>query len=238
MAVTQKLACVVEQIAAHGDRVYTLTLRPAGPVPKFRAGQFLHLALDPYDPTGFWPDSRAFSIASSPAEREAVRLTYAVHGRFTTRMERELSEGREVWIKMAYGDFVVNGHADVMLFAGGTGITAFTAFLEGLTPDQHHSVALAYGARTSGLLIYRDLVQRSANRVPSLGVSYFVEQGDPDPPAVMAGMVSVDAVWPRLRRPLQTQYYISGPPPMLRGIRQDLLARHVPPEAIHIDAWE
>ena len=34
---------------------------------------------------------------------------------------------------MPYGDFVVDGRADVVLFAGGTGITAFTAFLEGLT---------------------------------------------------------------------------------------------------------
>ena len=63
-----------------------------------------------------------------------MRITYAVHGRFTARMERDLAEGREVWIKMPYGDFVVDGRADVVLFAGGTGVTAFTAFLEDLTP--------------------------------------------------------------------------------------------------------
>ena len=52
------------------------------------------------------------------------------------------------------------------------------------------------------------------------------------------GRVSVDAVWPRLARPLGTQFYISGPPPMLRSIGDDLRVRNVPPEAIHIDAWE
>ncbi len=171
MAVTQKLACVVERISAHGERVYTVTLRPHRAAPRFRAGQFLHLALDPYDPAGFWPESRVFSIASAPAERKALQITYAVHGGFTTRMERELVEGREVWIKMPYGDFVIDGGADVMLFAGGTGITAFTAFLQGLTVDGHHSVGLAYGARTRRLLLYRDLVERCAARVPSLDVS-------------------------------------------------------------------
>ena len=245
MGVTQKLGCVVERIVAHGERVYTLALRPERLAPRFRAGQFLHLALDPYDPTGFWPESRVFSIASSPAERGTLRITYAVHGPFTTRMESDLVEGQQVWIKMPYGDFVIDSHADVVLFAGGTGITAFTAFLEGLTPDQHQSVTLAYGARTRCLLIYRDVVERCALHLPSLDVSYFVEhEGESDPPSPEgrlrshSGRVSVAAVWPRLRRPLDAAYYISGPPPMLRSIGQDLRARNISPEAIHIDAWE
>jgi ferredoxin-NADP reductase len=238
----QKLGCVVERVVPHGERVYTLALRPERPVPRFRAGQFLHLALDPYDPSGFWPDSRVFSIASPPAQRDRVRITYAVHGRFTARMESDVVEGRQVWIKMPYGDFVVDDRTDVVLFAGGTGITAFTAFLEELTPAVHQSVTLAYGARTTSLLIYQDIVERCAERLPSLAVSYFVED-DSDPPALerrvrpTVGRVSVEAVWPRISRPFETTYYISGPPPMLRTIGQDLGARNISPEAIHIDAW-
>jgi ferredoxin-NADP reductase len=245
MPVTQKLGCVVERVVAHGERVYTLALRPERLVPRFQPGQFLHLALDPYDPSGFWPESRVFSIASPPAQRDAIRITYAVHGRFTARMESDLVEGRHVWIKLPYGDFVVDGSADVVLFAGGTGITAFTAFLEGLTPACRQSVTLAYGARTNRLLIYRDIVERCANRLPSLEVSYFAEHdGETDPPAIEGqvrpnrGRVSVAAVWPRLRRPFETTYYISGPPPMLRTIGEELRARNIAPEAIHIDAWE
>ena len=245
MPVTQKLRCVVERVVPHGERVYTLALRPERLVPRFRAGQFLHLAIDPYDPSGFWPESRVFSIASPPAQRDAIRITYAVHGRFTARMESDLVEGRQVWIKMPYGDFVVDSRGDVVLFAGGTGITAFTAFLQGLGPAGHQPVTLAYGARTNGLLIYRDIVERCADRLPSLEVSYFVEHGgetDPVPPEGRVrsnpGRVSVAAVWPRLRRPFETAYYISGPPPMLRTIGGDLSARNISPEAIHVDAWE
>jgi ferredoxin-NADP reductase len=244
MPVTQKLGCIVERVVAHGERVYTLALRPERPVPRFRAGQFLHLALDPYDPSGFWPESRVFSIASPPAQRDAVRITYAVHGRFTARMESDLVEGRQVWIKMPYGDFFVDGRADVALFAGGTGITAFSAFLEDLTPAAHQSVTLAYGARTDALLIYRDVVNRCAQRLASLEVSYFAEHGEAHAPALngrtrsIHGRVSVEAVWPRLRRPFDTTYYIAGPPPMLHGIREDLRARNISAEAIHVDAWE
>jgi ferredoxin-NADP reductase len=234
----QKLKCLIERIVDHGERVYTLALRPERPVPRFRAGQFLHLALDPYDPTGFWPESRVFSIASPPAERSLVCITYAVHGRFTARMEDSLAEGREIWIKMPYGDFVIDGHSDVVLFAGGTGVSAFTAFLEDLKPETQQAVTLAYGARTSSLLIYRNVVERCAQRVRSLDVAYFVEDAGASSPAVTAGRISVDAVLPRLRRPFDAGYYISGPPAMLAGLARDLRARNIPPEAIHIDAWE
>jgi ferredoxin-NADP reductase len=100
-------------------------------------------------------------------------------------------------------------------------------------------VTLAYGARSSRLLIYRDVVERCAARVASLDVAYFLEQeGMGQPPATQPGRVSVDALWPRLRAPLAANFYISGPPPMLRGIAEDLRARQIAPEAIHIDAWE
>ena len=240
----QRLACRVERIVDHGERVYTVALRPDRPAPRFRAGQFLHLALDPYDPSRFWPESRVFSIASSPADRELLRISYSVRGRFTARMEGELVEGRQVWIKMPYGEFVVDGRRDVVLFAGGTGISAFTAFVEGLTADASHSVTLVYGARTRDLLICRDIVERCAEALPSLDVLYFVENAttadvqDGCPFSTQVGRVSVAATWPRLHRPLEATHYISGPPAMLQTIREDLRARGVPAEAIRIDAWE
>jgi ferredoxin-NADP reductase len=245
VAVTQKLVCRIERIVNHGERVYTLWLRPERPAPRFRPGQFLHLALDPYDPSRFWPESRVFSIASPPSQRDVLRISYSVRGRFTSRMEADLVAGREVWVKMPYGDFVVDTRSDVVLFAGGTGITAFTAFIEGLAPDAGQSVVLAYGARTSRLLIYRGVVERCAMSVPSMDVSYFVEHDDAadpkavdDSPGPRIGRVSVDAMWPRLSRPHAAGYYISGPPAMLQTISQDLRAHGISPEAIHIDAWE
>jgi len=245
MAVTQKLACRVERIVNHGDRVYTVTLRPEHVVPRFLAGQFLHLALDPYDPSRFWPESRVFSIASAPSQRDLLRISYSVRGRFTSRMEGELVEGRDLWIKMPYGDFVVDSGGDVVLFAGGTGVTAFTAFLESLTPDSQQSVVLAYGARTRPLLIYRDVVERCAMSVPSMEVSYFVEQADAagakevsGSASPQMGRVSVETIWSRLPRPDQARYYISGPPAMLETISRDLRRHGISEERIHIDAWE
>ncbi|MDD1748298.1 MAG: FAD-dependent oxidoreductase, partial [Methanothrix sp.] len=136
----QKLFCKVANIIDHGERVYSLILKPEGLVPRFLPGQFLHLALDKYAPGDFWPESRPFSIASPSTDRQQLRITYSVKGQFTGRMEVELHPGAEVWIKMPYGEFIINAKNDVCMLAGGTGITAFTAFLAGLTIEfPHHA---------------------------------------------------------------------------------------------------
>jgi NAD(P)H-flavin reductase len=57
MAVAQKIRCRVERITDHGEKVYTLNLLPEKRAPVFKPGQFLHLALDEYDPAGFWHSS-------------------------------------------------------------------------------------------------------------------------------------------------------------------------------------
>jgi len=245
MAVAQKLRCRVERIADIGERVYIVDLKPERVFPRFRPGQFLHLALDDYDPSGFWPESRVFSIASSPSERDWLRIAYSVKGRFTTRMEKELTEGRQVWIKLPYGEFFVADNSDAVLFAGGTGITAYAAFLDTLTPDVKHHVYLAYGARLRSLLIYRDMIERRAQEVPNFHVSYFIEddtggnmlsQDSIRPPR--RGRLSAGVLWTDIRDPGEAIFYLSGPPPMLKTLSKELDDLGVQPEKIKIDAWE
>jgi NAD(P)H-flavin reductase len=236
----QKLRCQVEAIIDHGDHVYTVDLIPEKKVPQFRPGQFLHLALDEYDPSGFWPESRVFSIANSPARRDFLRISYSVRGRFTTRMERELHLNQWVWVKLPYGDFVIDGSKDVVLLAGGTGITAFTAFLDGLTSSFPHNVYLIYGARNRNLLIYLDLLQQRVQTAPQLHVFYFVEHSNDEDSVLneILGCLSVTPLWSNIENPLEAQYYLSGPPAMLKVISRELIERSISKESIKIDAWE
>jgi ferredoxin-NADP reductase len=242
--VAQKIRCVVRQIAHHGDHVYTVHLKPERTIPRFRAGQFLHLALDEYEPGGFWPESRVFSIASSPSTRESISISYSVRGRFTTRMESELKEGLRVWIKLPYGEFTIPGDSDIALFAGGTGITAFTAFLSGLNAEFPHRIYLAYGARSRNLLVYRETVAECAARMSRLTPFYFVEKTAEEKHAAAAddnvteGILSAAVVWPALAEPQSTKYYLSGPPRMLADLSADLRDRGISRENIFVDAWE
>jgi NAD(P)H-flavin reductase len=244
MATPQKFRCRINKITDHGDHVYTIDLAPERPVPRFKPGQFLHLTLDDYDPSGFWPESRVFSIASSPAQRDHLKISYSVRGRYTARMENELQEGRWVWVKLPYGDFVIRDAGNVVLLAGGTGITAFTAFLTNLTPDHPRMVYLIYGARNCDLLIYKNMIENQANLIPRLKTFYFIEtqqtQGTPQTQQTLLfeGCLSLETIWNRLENPQETTYYIAGPPAMIQALTGNLLKKNISPEMIKVDAWE
>jgi ferredoxin-NADP reductase len=230
VAVVRKIPCVVRAVTDHGERVYTVELRPSTAVTHFKPGQFLHLALDAYEPGGFWPESRVFSIASSPRERDRLAITYAVKGAFTARMERELAPGRSVWVKLPYGEFVVDPGTDAVLFAGGTGVTAFTAFLQSLQPDQATRVLLFYGARKPDLFVYGPLVEACALDVPSLTCKLVCEATD--------GPLQVSAAWPAIEALHNPVFYLSGPPQMLSALTAQLRQHGVSQEVIRTDAWE
>jgi ferredoxin-NADP reductase len=233
----QKLQCKVVDIVNHGEQVYSVFLKPNVQAPRFLPGQFLHLALDSYSPGDFWPESRVFSIASSPTERNLLRITYAVKGKFTNRMESEMRVGCDVWIKLPYGEFIISPETDVCLLAGGTGITAFTAFIGGLPATYEHPVHLFYGARQPDLLIYRPLVETALSHCPDLHAVFLAEQSL-NGTGCLPGRINLDLVWNSIPNPLATTYYLAGPPGMLQILQAGLIHRNVSPDLIKIDAWE
>ncbi len=235
---SQRFACRVTEVIPHGERVYTVLLRPSTRPPRFLAGQFLHLALDPFRPGDFWPDSRVFSIASSASQTDALRITYAVKGVFTTRMEAELEAGRNVWIKMPYGEFVVSRDRDVCLVAGGTGITAFTAFLSDLPVDHPHEVHVFYGARTRRLLIYRQVTEELAHRCANAHVHLFAEQLDGIDDGLLHGRLDIENLSMHLPCPSALTYYVAGPPAMIEALSDGILSLGAEPSQIVVDAWE
>ena len=163
-----KFSAEVTKIQPHADEVATLEFRCLSPRPRWKPGQFLHLALDAYEPSGHWPESRCFTMASG-SQQDLVRLTIAAKGPFTRRILAELRPGRKVWMKAPYGDFIVRTapQHDVVLIAGGTGVTPFVAFMEdALSQGLSGRVWLHYGARTQDLLVFRELAERCAGNFP------------------------------------------------------------------------
>ncbi len=246
MATPRKIRCTVEKVDDHGRRVYTLLLKPDTKVPRFKAGQFTHLTLADYDPSFSWPESRVFSIASSPQERDEVRITYSVKGAYTRRMEAELCEGSRVWLKLPYGDFVIKPDDEVVLLGGGTGMAAFTAFLEDpASVEAVRHLHIAYGVERPDLLIYQETVKKCIDGKLLTSFLYLFSEQDVQTIEVTgsnvlieAGRISLDVIWPRLRAPERAVFYLSGPPAMIASFREQLKARGVCAEHIRVDDWE
>ena len=264
MSTPRKIRCTVESITAHGGRVYAVELKPERPAPPFLPGQFLPLTVDDFDPAGFWPESRVFSIASAPADRERIRICYSVKGRYTQKMERVLAVGGEAWIKLPYGDFVIHPACEIVLFAGGTGISAFAAFVEMLTQQLIQPVTLVYGARSPELLLFSDMILGQFAKIAQFNVIYFTETADsgftgrmaalPRAPACFSGRISLDVIIcllssdlqppPSALRPLasvvppSSVFYLAGPPVMISTLSAGLRTHGAGTEQIRVDAWE
>jgi len=248
MSLARKIHCTISAISAHGGGVYTVDLTPAGILPPFRPGQFAHLTVDDYDPSSFWPESRVFSIASSPAEKKRLRICYSVKGRYTTKMEQQLKVGGDVWVKMPYGEFFIDDATDAVLMAGGTGVSAFTAFIEAMKPGMLKNVWLIYGARNPGLLLFREMIEGQLTKIANFHLVYFTEgqsaeltaqvAGLVKPPACVSGRISLDAVFQSVPDAAKKVFYLSGPPIMLNTLSTGLRQRGLPPEQIRMDAWE
>ena len=243
-----KLLARVSSVESCGQGVYSVRLAPESPVPRFKAGQFLHMTVDDYDRAGgFWPESRVFSIASAPGAAE-LRIVYSVKGRYTRLMEQRLAPGLEVWLKLPYGEFIVEAAAardqDIVLVAGGTGLSPFMPYLEevALSGAKGRGIFLYYGARRNAMLLARETIGRCV-AAGSVTATIAIEEEEPGsdiPPGVKAegGRLDIGRIrgaCGRLRDPV---FFISGPPPMIKAFRENLIGLGIGPGNIKTDDWE
>jgi ferredoxin-NADP reductase len=239
-----RFRAVARQIVRHSPDVASYVLGYLGRRPRFHPGQFVHLALDEYDPSSHWPESRVFSIASAPNDETELRLTISRQGKFTARILDEVTEGRTLWLKGPYGEFVVRARGPldrIVLVAGGTGVTPFCslmqeALLSGKAPASE--VWLFYGARSEQLLIYRELALRCAAQFPSFRLRCYCEQ--PAPSAdIVTGRLALATIVEELGDLAEATFHLSGPKAMITSFKDGLHATYgAAPDRVLMDAWE
>jgi len=244
-----KIPAIVEEVKSHGGGVYTVIMKPEGRVPKYKAGQFLHWTVDDYDPLGgFWPESRVFSIASRSGVG-FITIVYSVKGLYTGKMEKTLIPGAHVWLKLPYGDFVIESnikeYQDVVLIAGGTGISPFIPYLESLCTigNANRAVTLYYGVRLKSCFLFPELVECCSQKVDGFHATVCIESESSsglllDGIRFQDGRLSIDAIWEETNKISDPVYFVSGPPIMITLFKQQLFSKGVKLENIKIDEWE
>jgi ferredoxin-NADP reductase len=240
MSSAVKVPAVVAEIITHGPDLRSYILAPLRPIPRFRPGQFLQLAIDGYDPASHWPESRAFSIASSPMQRDRLHITVSRHGKFTERLFDAVSIGKQVWLNLPFGDFTpefVDGGETVIL-AGGSGITPFVSFaLWAQAKQQGSRLKVHYAAKTPADLIYRRMLDEALAALAQSSLTLYAESGAEQDPAIVSGRIDIPAVWRSLDAAKKARFYMAGPKGMVAACKEGLLKEGVAPAAICIDQW-
>jgi ferredoxin-NADP reductase len=240
MATPIRFAVEVAAVHRHSEDVATYEFRYLDKRPRHKPGQFLHLALDPYDPAGHWPESRVFTLANGATNQDVVRLTIADKGKFTHRILSELCVGSRVFMKAPYGEFVVrtDPQAEVVLIAGGTGVTPFVAFMEdAMVKGLDGRVWLHYGAREPDLLVFRELAEQCATRFPHFQTRYYAETGAAE--GITRGRIDLNSICGALGDVSRATFYLCGPPVMIDVFSERLKSQFgVAPTQIKVDDWE
>ncbi|NLD92036.1 MAG: FAD-dependent oxidoreductase [Fibrobacter sp.] len=247
MANPIKISSTVETIEQFGDGVYKVTLVPSKRLPRFKAGQFLHLTVDAYDPQGgWWPESRVFSIASHPTD-EHVEIVYSVKGIYTNKMREYLEPGKEVWLKLPYGDFsvqsVLSDSQDVILVAGGTGVSPYIPFVKKeIAAFSQQNVKLIYGIRKVENLLFKEVFENAIRDSLKFTMDLFVEQTEipklVNGAAQFEGIIQLDHLYAVSKAYTKPIYFLSGPPKMINYFKAGLIERGIDSNHIKIDAWE
>ena len=229
MAIVKKYPAKVVSIQNSIDGVYTLELESIGKPFKFDAGQFLHLAVDEFDPSTQWPDSRCFSMQSAPSE-ENIRITYAAKGQFTTRMQYELKPGKEVTLKLPYGDLFSQEHSKTktVFIAGGTGITPYLSLFTDTSFASYSNPILYAGFRTENINLYKAELEIAKKINSTLEVHLVYQDKD--------GILDIEKI---LNENTSTSsFFISGPPIMIKTFKQVLISKGIPENQVLTDDWE
>ena len=208
--------------------IYTIDFQSLGSKYKFQPGQFLHIAIDEnFDGSGQWPDSRCFSMQSNPSE-DIIRITYAVKGDFTKRMEQSLRINSNVWLKLPYGDLFTQNHNknNTVFISGGTGITPFLSLFTHESFKEYSNPRIYLGFRSSDFNIYHDELKKIENK--SSVIKFFYQDKD--------GIIDIEKIF--MENGISSDYFISGPPIMIKTFKTILINKGISPSSILTDDWE
>jgi len=185
----------------------------------FAPGQFLTLGV-PSDQTGL--AARCYSICTPPGEPPRVTVKRTDGGYASNWLNDNLAEGDTVRVLAPSGIFTPKDwSADLLLFAGGSGITPIMSIVRTALRDHSNKVVLFYANRDERSVIFAEALRELAAEHPDrLQVVHWLES--------VQGLPSEDQL-----REFAAQYsswtsFCCGPAPYMKAVSNALRALDFP----------
>ena len=227
MAIVKKYSAEVTEIRNPLPDIFTVTFVSDKKF-SFLSGQFLHLALDEYDPSMHWPESRCFSMQSKPGNNH-LEITFAIKGNFTHRMATEIKVGKKVWLKLPFGDIFQRGHekTNCVFISGGTGITPFLSLFADSGFSEYIKPILYAGFRNIEYNIFNKELELAKNSNSQFEINIIYQN--------RSGILDIEKIYNNCK---EKNYFISGPPLMIKSFKKFLLGKNILESKIITDDWE
>lgn len=236
------------------ENICSFYLRPhdGKAIPPFEPGQYLTFQLRIPDQSK--PVVRCYSLSDAPTKRDSYRVTIkrlppppdnpdAPPGLSSSYFHDTLQPGDILDVRAPNGHFYLDRTKDtpVVLIAGGVGLTPMLSMLNTLHDSgSNREVWFFYGVRHGGEHAMKQHLKEIQAASPNTHVVVcYSEPRAQDRKGEdydHEGHVSVDLMRERLGAP-NYEFYICGPPPMMRIITEGLEAWGVPESAINYEAF-
>ncbi|MGW6060739.1 globin domain-containing protein [Streptomyces sp. NPDC055189] len=219
-------------------RVASFLLRPAdgGPVPSFRAGQYVSVQVQLADGAR---QIRQYSLIGAPSATTRAIAVKQVDGTGTDpdgevshHLHTHVRRGDLLRVSAPYGDLVLEpGDAPLLLASAGIGCTPMLAMLEELAAAGHQGpVTVVHADRSPESHALRAHHEALAAKLPAATAHFWYEQPGS---GHRTGRVDLADVPPAPG----TRAYLCGPLPFMRAVRGQLLGQGVAAADIHYEVF-
>ena len=206
----------------------------------FKAGQYIQLEAPRY-PKSKQPVSRAYSISSSPENKDEIQLIIrrVPEGICTTYTFDYLKKGDTINLTGAFGDFYIRDtENDIFFVAGGSGKAPIKSMVENLCEaGSKRKMVYFFGAKTKKDLYYTELFRDYEKKLKDF--SYIPVLSHPSLDCNWKGRTGFIPIhFPEfIRNPKKTEAYLCGSPGMIAAVVKGLTKLGIPEDQLFFDKF-
>ncbi len=209
---------------------------------EFLPGQFIVLAFEIFDQTKGRTvrKNRAFSISSSPMEKNYLEITVKKTGRISTYMHEVVKEEDLLTIKNRSGEFYFQEGLsnELVLIAGGTGIAPLMSMIQYITQRKLPvKITLLYSNKAPEDIIFYKGIQDLESSHSNFRCVHTITRPEGYGWRGPTGRINQELLEQNVSNK-QALFYICGPKAMIQATMEHLKGLGVHPSRIKIEKWD
>ena len=230
-----EMVCSQVTDETHDVRTFRLDW-PPGVDYQFVTGQFITVWF-PHDPA----TKRAYSLSSCELDRGHFDITVKKAGNFGTRLYNELKVGGKLMVIEPVGKFNLpdDPTKDVIMVAGGSGVTPFRGYVRFLTKMRPQTrCVIIFSVRVPSDIIFNDEFRKLEAMNPNFRFVVTCTRVQAEHHWTgRTGRVNEALLRECTRSLPNTVYYTCGPTELVEAIEQTLLAAGADKKQIKAEKW-